>query len=101
MPLRPWRSCTPPSVEGLVYGRRVSEKEAAEIEKAQFEKGYNDGLAAARREIDAQLAAMRAKVQKLDVVLNSLAKPFGELDKDVEQQLHPARTHGRQADGAT
>ena len=78
---------TLPSVEGPVFGRRVSEKEQAEIDKAQFEKGYNDGMAAARREIDAQVAQLRAKVQKLDVILNSLSKPFEELDKDVEQQL--------------
>jgi flagellar assembly protein FliH len=77
---------TLPSVEGPVVGRRASEKDQAEIEK-QIAKGYEDGLAAARREIDAQLAQMRAKIQKLDVVLNSLAKPFEELDKDVEQQL--------------
>ena len=76
-----------PAVDGPVIGRRVSEKEEAEKEKAQFAKGYEDGLAAARREIDAQLAQLRTKSQRLDTVLNSLAKPFEELDKDVEQQL--------------
>ena len=76
-----------PKVDGPIIGRRVSEKEQAAAERANFEKGYNEGMSTARREIDAQLAQLRAKAAKLDVILNSLAKPFEELDGEVEQQL--------------
>jgi flagellar assembly protein FliH len=76
-----------PQVDGPVIGRRVSEKERVETERAHFAKGYEDGLAAARREIDAELAKLRSRVAQLDVVMRSLARPFEELDKEVEEQL--------------
>jgi flagellar assembly protein FliH len=44
-------------------------------------------MATARREIDAQLAKLRAKVVQLDTIINSLARPFETLDAEVEQQL--------------
>jgi flagellar assembly protein FliH len=76
-----------PQVDGPVIGRRISEKEKAEAERAHFAKGYEDGLAAARREIDAELAKLRSRIAQLDVVMRSLARPFEELDKEVEEQL--------------
>lgn len=76
-----------PKVDGPIIGRRVSEKEQAAAERANFAKGYDEGLAAARREIDAQLAVLRQKAAKLDVIMGSLARPFEELDAEVEQQL--------------
>jgi flagellar assembly protein FliH len=76
-----------PSVDGPIIGRRVSEAEKAAAEKAHFAKGYEDGMATARREIDAQLAKLRAKVVQLDTIINSLARPFETLDAEVEQQL--------------
>lgn len=76
-----------PSVDGPIIGRRVSEKEKAEAERAHFAKGYEDGLAAGRREIDTQLVKLRSRMAQLDVILSSLARPFEELDAEVEQQL--------------
>jgi len=76
-----------PSVDGPIVGRRVTEQEKVAAEKANFTRGYEEGLATARREIDAQLAQLQAKSQRLDVILNSLAKPFQELDVEVEKQL--------------
>jgi flagellar assembly protein FliH len=76
-----------PSVDGPIVGRRITEQEKVAAEKANFAKGYEEGLAAARREIEAQLAQLRAKGQKLDTILNSLAKPFQDLDVEVEKQL--------------
>ncbi len=76
-----------PKVDGPIIGRRVSEKEQAAAERANFARGYDEGLATARREIDAQLAVLRGKAAKLDVIMSSLAKPFEELDAEVEQQL--------------
>lgn len=76
-----------PSVDGPIIGRRASEKEKAEAERAHFAKGYEDGLAAARREIDAQLAKLRSRMAQLDAIMGSLARPFEQLDKEVEEQL--------------
>jgi len=76
-----------PAVDGPIIGRRVSEKEQAEAERAHFAKGYEDGLAAGRREIETQLAKLRTRVTQLDVILGSLARPFDQLDAEVEQQL--------------
>jgi flagellar assembly protein FliH len=76
-----------PRIDGPIIGRRVNEKEKAEAERVQVAKGYEDGVAAGRREIEAQLAKLRAKVAQLDTIIGSLARPFEELDKEVEQQL--------------
>ena len=76
-----------PSIDGPIIGRHISEKEKATVERAQFAKGYEDGLAAGRREMDAQAAKLRARVVQLDAILGSLAKPFDELDAEVEKQL--------------
>ena len=76
-----------PAVDGPIIGRRVSEKEKAEAERVQFAKGYEDGVAAGRREIDAEVAKLRSRLAQLDKILGSLAKPFEELDKQVEEQL--------------
>jgi flagellar assembly protein FliH len=76
-----------PVVDGPVIGRRVSEKEKAEAERAHFAKGYEDGLAAGRREIEAQLAKLKSRLAQLDAIMGSLARPFEQLDKEVEEQL--------------
>ena len=76
-----------PSVDGPIIGRRVSEAEKVAAEKAHFAKGYEDGMSTARREIDAELAKLRAKVAQLDSVIRAFAKPFEALDGEVEQQL--------------
>jgi flagellar assembly protein FliH len=77
----------PPPVEGPIIGRRVSEEERLAAERAQFVKGYEDGMAAARKEIDATLAKLNARIAHLDSILGSLARPFEQLDAEVEQQL--------------
>ena len=76
-----------PTVDGPIIGRRVSEKEKIDAEQAHFAKGYEDGLAAGRREIEAQLAKLRSRMVQLDAILGSLARPFEELDVEVEKQL--------------
>jgi len=76
-----------PSVEGPIVGRKVTEAEKAAAERTSFAKGYEDGRAAARREIDAQLAKLQARLAQLDSIMGSLARPFEALDAEVEQQL--------------
>ncbi len=76
-----------PKVDGPIVGRHVSEKEKAVAERVHFAKGYEDGLAAGRREMESQAAKLRARVAQLDSIIGSLAKPFEELDIEVEKQL--------------
>lgn len=76
-----------PALEGPIVGRRVSEAERLAAERTQFAKGYEDGMAAARKEIDAAVAKLRARVAHLDSIIGSLARPFEQLDAEVEQQL--------------
>jgi flagellar assembly protein FliH len=83
----PAKVYAPPAVEGPIVGRRVSDAERVAAERAQFAKGYEDGMAAARKEIDAAVAKLRARVAHLDSIIGSLAKPFEQLDAEVEQQL--------------
>ena len=78
---------TLPKVDGPIIGRRVSDKEKAEAERANFAKGYEEGHASARREIDVQLNALRVRAAQLETIIRSLARPFEELDAEVEQQL--------------
>ena len=76
-----------PKVDGPIIGRPVNEKEKAGAERAHFAKGYEDGFAAGKREMDTQAAKLRARIVQLDSIIGSLAKPFEELDVEVEKQL--------------
>lgn len=76
-----------PVVDGPIIGRRITEAEKVATERANFAKGYEEGLAAARREIDAEVAKLRSRITQLDAIMGSLARPFEELDAEVEQQL--------------
>jgi flagellar assembly protein FliH len=85
-----------PEVQGVLVGRKPEEEEAhrtrtaltaqqleeiqEQARKEAFEQGYQDGLRAGAEEI-------RARVQRLEQLLGTLARPFEELDAAVEQQL--------------
>ena len=76
-----------PAVEGPIIGRKLGEAEFRAAERANHVRGYEEGLAAARREIDAQMAELNARIARLDSILAMLARPLEELDDDVEKQL--------------
>ncbi|HVN98908.1 MAG TPA: FliH/SctL family protein [Steroidobacteraceae bacterium] len=81
---------TLPKVEGPVVGRRrVEDLDALEREAWEqgFAAGRADGRAAALAEQQAQGEALRARVQRLDGLLNLLARPLAELDEAVLRQL--------------
>ena len=81
---------TVPQVEGPVIGRRrvedlnLLEREAWE---QGFEAGRADGRAAALVEQQSLGEAQRARVQRLDSLLNLLSRPLAELDESVLRQL--------------
>ena len=93
-PIERW---TIPAVAGPIVGHRTGEAEYRAAERANHIRGYEEGLAAARREVDARLAELNARITRLDSILSMLAKPLDELDGEVEKQLTLlALTVGRQ-----
>lgn len=76
-----------PTVEGPIIGRRLSEAEQRAAERANFERGYREGLAAAEAEIQKRVAELEARIARLDAILGLLARPLEQLDDEVEQQL--------------
>jgi flagellar assembly protein FliH len=76
-----------PNIDGPIIGRRMSEAEQKEKERANHERGYQEGLAAGQAEIKRQTAALNERIARLDSVLATLARPFEDLDDEVEEQL--------------
>jgi flagellar assembly protein FliH len=84
-----------PSISGVaVQGRKPGGKTVQELEDLEqstydeaFAKGRADGLAAAERETRPQLQQLQARIERLDAIVNSLARPLHDLDPEVEDQL--------------
>lgn len=65
--------------KGYMTAGRLESLQKDAYEEA-WQKGHNDGLAAGE-------AALNDRVKRLDQLLISLAKPFDELDDQIEKQL--------------
>jgi flagellar assembly protein FliH len=77
-----------PAVEGPIISRRTDQTADAEpFERATHARGYQAGMAAARAEMQGQIDQVKARVTRLDAILNLLARPLEELDAEVERQL--------------
>jgi flagellar assembly protein FliH len=81
---------TLPQVEGPVVGRRrVADLNLLEREAWEqgFAEGREDGRAAALKEQQGLTESLRARVQRLEGLLNLLSRPLAELDESVLRQL--------------
>lgn len=83
-----------PSINGMaVQARRAGKtvQELEEVEKRAYEeayaKGRAEGLASAEREMRPQLQQLQARIERLDQIIGTLARPLQELDSVVEDQL--------------
>jgi flagellar assembly protein FliH len=84
-----------PEVEGpIVGGARQQDRRAAAAEesvrhahKDAETRGYEAGMARARAEMGAKLAALEERVKRLDAALQLLARPLQQLDADIENEL--------------
>jgi flagellar assembly protein FliH len=84
-----------PVVEGNVIGRPIDERKAAaaaeaiaRVAREQSEaRGYEAGMAKAKAETEGQVNELKARVQKLDTLLQFMSRPLEELDADVEKML--------------
>jgi flagellar assembly protein FliH len=76
-----------PEVDGPIIGRRMTDAEVRAVERENHARGYEEGLAAARAEVNARLAQLDARIKRLDSILSLLARPLEQLDSEVEKQL--------------
>jgi flagellar assembly protein FliH len=82
-----------PEVEGPIIGRsREDQRATAEgsarlVLKEAESRGYEAGMARARTETSARLAALEERVQRLDAALQLLARPLEQLDAQIEGEL--------------
>ena len=84
-----------PVVEGNVIGRPIDERKAAaaaeaiaRVAREQSEaRGYEAGMAKAKAEMEGQVNEQKARIQRLDKLLQFMSRPLEELDADVEKML--------------
>jgi len=83
-----------PEVDGPIIGRSREERRTAAAEDAAHlalkeaeTRGYEAGMARARAESAAAIAALAERVQRLDAALGLLARPLGQLDAEIESEL--------------
>jgi flagellar assembly protein FliH len=82
-------SWNPPSINGPRANRRNKPTltELEDVERAAWDEAYAKGLEAGRVAGEAEMRKRFDAVNKIESILNSLAKPLQQLDKDVETQL--------------
>lgn len=83
-----------PSISGMaVQARRAGKtvQELEDVEKRAYEeayaKGRAEGLASAEKEMRPQLQQLQARIERLDAIVGTLARPLQEMDAMVEDQL--------------
>jgi flagellar assembly protein FliH len=83
-----------PSISGMaVQARRAGKtvQELEDVEKRAYEeayaKGRAEGLASAEREMRPQIQQLQARIERLDAIIGTLARPLQDLDAEVEDQL--------------
>ena len=83
-----------PSINGMaVQARRAGKtvQELEDVEKRAYEeayaKGRAEGLASAEREMRPQIQQLQARIEHMDAIIGTLARPLQELDAVVEDQL--------------
>lgn len=83
-----------PSISGMpVQARRAGKtvQELEDVEKRAHDEAYAqgraEGLASVERETRSQLQQLQARIDRLDAIINTLARPLQELDAMVEDQL--------------
>src|SRR5262249_7118947 len=82
----------PPAVHGRTFGaqgeraERLDRNQGSALD-ALFAKPQAEGFAAGQAQFDAQIAQLQDRINRLDMILQLQARPFAELDAQVEKQL--------------
>jgi flagellar assembly protein FliH len=82
-------SWNPPSINGPRANRRNKPtlSELEDVERAAWDEAYAKGLEAGRVAGEQEMRKRFEQVNNIESILNALAKPLQQLDKDVETQL--------------
>lgn len=82
-------SWNPPSVTGPRANRRSSPTlaELEDVERAAWDEAYAKGLEAGRKAGEQEARKRLDQVNSIESILNSLAKPLQQMDREVESQL--------------
>ena len=82
-------SWQPPSVNGPRANRRSKPTltELEDIERAAWDEAYAKGLEAGRVAGEQEIRKRFEQVSNIESILNTLARPLQQLDRDVETQL--------------
>jgi flagellar assembly protein FliH len=80
-----------PQINGPVVGRSRRREDLEAIERDAFDQGLAEGraagLEAARQAEQAAQAEIAARVRQLDEILQFMARPIADLDREVQLQL--------------
>jgi flagellar assembly protein FliH len=76
-----------PKVDGPIVGRRDGEEDRRALDRTNQARGYEDGIAAGRAEMQGRINELNARIARLDSILRLLARPLEQLDGEVEKQL--------------
>jgi len=80
-----------PQINGPVVGRSRRREDLDAIARDAFDQGFAEGreagLVAAKQEQQAAQAQIDTRVQQLDAVLQLMARPIEQLDREVQVQL--------------
>jgi len=82
-------SWNPPAINGPRANRRNKPtlQELEDVERAAWDEAYAKGLEAGRVAGEQEIRKRFEQVASIESILNTLAKPLQQLDKDVEAQL--------------
>ncbi|HVY23218.1 MAG TPA: flagellar assembly protein FliH [Steroidobacteraceae bacterium] len=82
-------SWNPPSVSGPRANRRNKPTlaELEDVERAAWDEAYAKGLEAGRKAGEQEARKRMEQVTSIEAILNALAKPLQQLDREVETQL--------------
>ncbi len=76
-----------PKVDGPIVGRRSGEEDRRSLDRANQARGYEDGLARGRAEMQVRINELNQRIARLDSILKLLSRPLEQLDGEVEKQL--------------
>ncbi len=80
-----------PQIHGPVVGRTRRREDLEAIEREAYDQGLAEGreagLAAARQAEQAAQEGIAARVRQLDEILQFMARPIADLDREVQLQL--------------
>jgi len=82
-------SWEPPSINGPRANRRNKPtlQELEDVERAAWDEAYAKGLEAGRTAGEQEIRKRFEQVNSIESILNALAKPLQQMDKEVETQL--------------